>query len=176
MKRLWVLLFVVPIFSQRAPDKNYFKDFIELESKLKYTALKDYFHSKSDEGEQLKALEQLLGAFEGAGEILDEIDFRYKILELKTMSKDNKYLITKIAFNVNFSMDEKLLSTNLGKAMGYLYGNGIINQFWIFKVENNKWKLWTRVNLDNEDEVFDIYLDGIPLDSVNVDSSQKINN
>ena len=179
MKRLWVILFVVPIFSQRAPDKNYFKDFIELESKLKYTALKDYFHSKSEEYEQFLLVEELLSAFGGAGTMLDSIDFRYKILDLKTMSKDNEFLIMKIAADIHLSIDEELISTYFGKALGEVYGNGILNQFWIFKIESNEWKLWSRVNLDNEEDLkekFDVKLDGIPLDSVNADSSQKINN
>jgi len=173
MKRLWVILFAVPIFAQRAPDKNYFKDFIELESQLKYAELKDYFNSKSEEYEQLKLVEELLSAFGGAGTMLDSIDFRYKILNLKTMSKDNEFLIMKITFDVNFSMDEKLISTYLGKALGELYGNGIINQFWIFKIESNEWKLWSRVNLDNAKEVVEVNLDGIPIDSLNADSLLK---
>jgi hypothetical protein len=173
MKRLWVILFVIPLFAQRVPDKNYFQDFIELESQLKYTELKDYFNSKSEEYEQLKLVEELLSAFGGVGTMLDSIDFRYKILEIKTMSKDNEFLIMKIAFDITFGIDEKLMSTYLGIALGELYGNGIINQFWIFKIESNEWKLWSRVNLDNVKEVVDVNLDGIPIDSLNVDSLLK---
>jgi len=168
MKNLWVILFVIPLFAQRVPDKKYFQDFYKLETQFKYTELKDYLHSNSELYEELLLVEGMKNLFGGAGGILDSIDVYFNILEVKTIFKDSEFLITKFIVDTN----TKLGFPDKGKVSSKIK----LRQFWIFKEEEKEWKLWSRIYLDDWESlkgVADIRINDVSLDSVNADSLFK---
>ena len=168
MKRLWLILFVLPLFAQRVPDKKYFQDFYKLETQFKYTELKDYLHSNSEIHDEFLLVEGMKNLFGGAGEILDSIDIYFNILEVKTIFKDSEFLITKFIVDTN----TKLGFPDKGKVSSKVK----LRQFWIFKEEEKEWKLWSRINLDDLESlkgVADIKINGVSLDSVNANSLFK---
>ena len=143
MKRLWVILFVIPLFAQKPPDKIFIDKFIKLESKLNYKGLKKYFHSKSEDYQYYLVMEEMGNLFKKALEDSvgqSNFDFYHKIFEVKTISIESEFLVLRV--DIDYGGEIKIL----GIQEDY---KGRMGQYWIFRLENNDWKLWTRVNLNS---------------------------
>ena len=79
-----------------------------------------------------KALEDSVGP--------SNFDFYHKIYEVKTISIESEFLVLRV--DIDYGGEIKIL----GIQEDY---KGRMGQYWIFRLENNDWKLWTRVNLNS---------------------------
>jgi hypothetical protein len=139
INRITLLLFIGLAWGQTIPDKKLLSKIIFYESQFRYKELEQYFHPLSEDYQQHLLLEELNNILK-QNDMNSNDDFSHKIESLNIVSKEKDFLILRADIDYGLIKDVLDVQQNI---------KGRIEQFWIFKLEGNNWKLWSRVNLDN---------------------------